>query len=205
MKPFWRKRPAEAAGPAELRMIVGLGNPGKQYIGTRHNAGFRVVDLLAESLGANVKKKKKFGALFGEGEYANKKLIMLKPQLFMNCSGQVVATAVGFYRLGVGDLLVITDDMDLDVGRIRIRAAGSGGGHNGLADIIEKLGTTEFARLRIGIGQSEGTDAVEYVLGRASVADRTVLDRASIRAREAVLCWVRHGIEAAMNEFNTRQ
>jgi len=184
-----------------VKMVVGLGNPGDEYVDTRHNAGFRVIDLVAETLGIKVKKRK-FGARLGEGEFAGKKLILLKPMRYMNCSGQVVATAVGFYKLALGDLLVVSDEIALEPGRIRIRASGSAGGHNGLADVIEKLGTEELGRLRIGIGQCDSEAAEDYVLDKPSKAEKPLLDEAISRAREAVLCWVEQGIEAAMNSFN---
>lgn len=186
---------------AEIKMVVGLGNPGEEYVGTRHNVGFRVIDLLAESLKIEVRRKK-FGARFGRGEFEDKKLILLKPWRLMNRSGQVVATAVGFYRLELSDLLVVTDDMALSPGRIRIRANGSAGGHNGLADIIEKLGTNEFGRLRVGIGRSGQQDAVDFVLDKPSRTQKPLLDEATERTREAVICWIKNGIEAVMNEFN---
>jgi PTH1 family peptidyl-tRNA hydrolase len=121
----------------DMKIVVGLGNPGDEYIDTRHNTGFKVIDSLSEALEIEVRKRK-FGARFGSGEFADKKLILLKPWQFMNRSGEAVATAVGFYKVDAGDLLVVTDDMDLEPGRIRIRAKGSAGGHNGLADIIER-------------------------------------------------------------------
>ena len=138
-----------------MRMVVGLGNPGDKYIDTRHNTGFKVIDSLAQELGIDVKKRK-FGSRFGGGEFADKKLILLKPWQFMNRSGQAVATAAGFYRLNIGDFIVVTDDMDLEPGRIRLRYKGSAGGHNGLEDIIQKLGTNVFARCRGGIGRRPG-------------------------------------------------
>ncbi|MHC4573429.1 MAG: aminoacyl-tRNA hydrolase [Planctomycetota bacterium] len=186
---------------SETRLVVGLGNPGAEYAGTRHNVGFRVVDSLAEVFKIAVKKKK-FGAVYGAGKFADKKLILLKPWQFMNCSGQAVVAAVSFYRLELDDLLVITDDMALEPGRIRIRSKGSSGGHKGLADIIEKLGTEEVGRLRIGIGQSGVEDAVEFVLDQPTEVERAMLDEAVVRAREAVLCWIEYGIETAMNRFN---
>jgi len=185
----------------DMKIVVGLGNPGDEYIDTRHNTGFKVIDSLSEALEIEVRKRK-FGARFGSGEFADKKLILLKPWQFMNRSGQAVATAMGFYKLDVGDLLVVTDDMDLEPGRIRIRAKGSAGGHNGLADIIEKLGTNEFARCRIGIGQSGREDAVDYVLNKPTMAEKPLLAGAIEKAREAVLCWIKHGTERTMNEFN---
>jgi len=183
-----------------IKMVVGLGNPGDEYVDTRHNMGFRVIDLLAETLKIEIKKKK-FGARIGAGEFADKKLIILKPWQWMNRSGQPVATAVGFYKLALDDLLVVTDDMDLEPGRIRLRAKGSAGGHNGLADIIEELGTDEIARLRIGIGRNTEEEPVDFVLDRPT-EEKPLLDEAVERARDAVLCWIECGIEVAMNRFN---
>ncbi len=194
-----RKRDTMTGG---FKLIVGLGNPGREYIDTRHNIGFQLIDSLAEALKVEVKKRK-FGARVGFGDFADKKLILLKPWQFMNRSGQAVATAAGFYKLGVSDLLVVLDDMALEPGRIRIRAKGSSGGHNGLADIIEKLGTGNFGRLRIGIGQSGNENAVNFVLDKPNEAERLLLNEAVERSREAVLCWIEHGIEAAMNQYNT--
>ena len=185
----------------EIKMVVGLGNPGKEYVDMRHNIGFRVIDSLAEVLKIDVRKKR-FGACLGSGEFADKKLILLKPMRFMNCSGQVVATATGFYKLVLSNLLVVTDDMALPPGRIRVRMKGSAGGHNGLADVIEKLGTENISRLRIGIGQSDEEMAYDYVLGKPTEAERPPLDEAITKARDAVLCWVEYGIKATMNEFN---
>jgi PTH1 family peptidyl-tRNA hydrolase len=188
----------------DIKIVVGLGNPGSEYIETRHNTGFQVIDSLAELLHIEVKKRK-FSARLGDGEYAGKKLILLKPWRFMNRSGQVVATAVGFYKLGPENLMIVTDDLALEPGVIRLRARGSAGGHNGLADIIEKLGTNEFARCRVGIGSKieAGRDRVEYVLGRPAQDQKAMLDAAVSKARDAVLCWIEHGIETAMNKYNS--
>ena len=186
----------------DIKMVVGLGNPGSEYVGTRHNTGFQLIDSLAEALKVDVKKRK-FGARLGFGEFADKKLILLKPWQFMNRSGQAVATTVGFYKLGLSNLLVVTDDMALEPGRLRIRVKGSAGGHNGLADVIEKLGTENFGRLRIGIGQSGKEDAVDFVLNKPTKAERLSLDEAIERAQDAVLCWLEYGLEATMNKFNS--
>ncbi len=183
-------------------MVVGLGNPGDRYVATRHNMGFMVVDSLAESLQLEVRKRK-FGARFGTGDFAGKKLILLKPWQFMNRSGHAVAAAAGFYRLDVGDMLVVSDDLALQPGRIRLRAKGSTGGHNGLADIAQKLGTTEFARCRIGIGRSDRQDSVSYVLDRPPMDQMPLICASVERARDAVLCWIELGIETAMNRFNS--
>jgi peptidyl-tRNA hydrolase, PTH1 family len=197
------KQEPQAVEPAgrEIKMIVGLGNPGSEYTGTRHNIGFEVVDLLAESLGETIKKKK-FGALLGEAERGGKKLILVKPQEFMNRSGQAVATAAGFYKLPPKDILIVTDDMALEPGRLRVRASGSAGGHNGLADVIEKLCTMDVARVRVGIGKAPGPEWRDWVLTRPSPADRKLMDVAVARARDAALCWIDKGITMAMNTFN---
>ncbi len=184
----------------DIRVVVGLGNPGDEYADTRHNMGFKVIDLLVETLKIETKKRK-FGARTGTGEFAGKRLMLLKPWQMMNCSGEPVAKAVSFYKLAFDDLLVVTDDMDLEPGRIRIRAKGSAGGHKGLADIIQELGTDEFARLRIGIGHSTEADPVDFVLDRPT-EEKPLLDEAVEKARDTVLCWVEYGIEATMNRFN---
>ena len=182
-------------------MIVGLGNPGDEYAQTRHNAGFRVVDLLAETLGIDVKQKK-FGSLFCSVEYKGKKLILLKPWNYMNRSGQAVATAVGFYKVELSNLLVISDDLAIDVGRIRIRSKGSAGGQKGLADVLSKVGTENVARLRIGIGSDARMLAEDYVLKKPRKEERPLIDKAIARAMEAVFCWVDDGVESAMNKYN---
>ncbi len=191
----------ETEAMAEIKMVAGLGNPGKEYVNTRHNAGFKVIDSLAEVLAIDVKKKK-FGALFGLGEFSGKKLILLKPIEFMNCSGQAVATAAGFYRVEPLDLLIISDEMALEPGRIRVRRQGSAGGHNGLSDVLEKLGTEEVNRLRVGVGQSGRQDAVDYVLDEPTAEEKPLLNEAIEKSRDAVLCWIEYGIERTMNDFN---
>lgn len=183
-------------------MVVGLGNPGDEYADTRHNTGFMVIDALARTLDIEVKQRK-FGTRFGAGEFSDKKLILLKPWRYMNRSGHPVATAVGFYKLDLTDLLVVLDDMALPPGKIRIRPGGSAGGHNGLADIIEKLGTQTFGRLRIGIGQSRDQNTVDFVLDKPKKQDSLLLDEAIQRAKQAVICWMENGIEEAMNKFNS--
>jgi len=189
---------------ADVKLVAGLGNPGAQYEQTRHNLGFEVIDALGEALGVPATKQK-FGARIGEGHYQGTKLILMKPWQYMNRSGQAVATAAGFYKLQLSDLMVITDDMALDPGRIRVRAKGSAGGHNGLADIAAKLGSTEFARCRVGVGACPGPEAIGYVLGRPSREDRVHLNEAVLRARQAVLCWLEFGIDKTMNDFNGGQ
>jgi peptidyl-tRNA hydrolase, PTH1 family len=189
---------------AEIRLVVGLGNPGPEYAETRHNLGFKVIETLEDALGIEVKQRK-FNARIGEGWHAGRKVILMKPWTFMNRSGAPVATAVGFYKLDVRDLMVIVDDMALETGVLRVRAGGSAGGHNGLADIIQKLGTDEFARCRVGIGARPGEQAVGHVLGRPESEEKPLLNRAILRARDAVRCWLDVGVDKTMNEFNRMQ
>jgi len=186
-----------------MKMIVGLGNPGKEYADTRHNFGFRVVDALASALDTNVKKRK-FGARFGETDFESHKLILLKPWTFMNRSGGAVATAVGFYKLPLNELLVVTDDMALEPGVIRMRPRGSSGGHNGLKSIIAALGSEDFCRLRCGIGSAGTSEAYDYVLSNVPAEQRVVIDTAVDRARDAALCWISRGVDEAMNEYNEK-
>lgn len=183
-------------------MVVGLGNPGLKYKNTRHNIGFDVVDRLAERFQVDVRQKK-FGAKFGTVDLDEKKLILLKPWQYMNLSGQAVATAAGFYKLDLKRVMVVIDDMALEPGNVRLRAKGSAGGHNGLSDIITKLGSNEVARCRVGIGRDQSGWDVDYVLGRPAKAERELLDSAIDLAQEAVLCWLNEGLDLAMTRYNT--
>jgi PTH1 family peptidyl-tRNA hydrolase len=184
-----------------MQMIIGLGNPGKKYADTRHNVGFRVVDSLAEAVGIQINKRS-FGAKSGRGELAGKPVLLFKPSQYMNCSGQPVADAVGFYKLNLSDVLVVLDDMWLGPGQVRLREKGSAGGHNGLADVLEKLGTENVPRLRIGIGQCETDGAVDYVLGEPDKKESDLINQGIERAKEAIICWLEEGIQPAMTKFN---
>ena len=184
-------------------MIVGLGNPGKEYIGTRHNAGFEVIDELARKLAVTVERRK-FGALFGEALRGELRIILLKPQQYMNLSGQVVVAAVGFYKLSPADLMVVADDMALAPGLIRIRPGGSSGGHNGLRDIISQLGTDQFPRLRVGIGSENGPGMRDFVLSKPDLHDGPQVLGGVRKAREAIECWMQDGLSIAMNRYNEK-
>jgi PTH1 family peptidyl-tRNA hydrolase len=186
---------------SETKMIVGLGNPGKKYDRTRHNAGFESVDLFANRFGIDVDRKK-FGALYGQGQVGDTKVIVLKPQEYMNLSGQVVATVVGFFKLPIENIIVVTDDVALEPGVIRLRKQGSAGGHNGLKDIIARLGTQEFCRLRIGVGSPEFQDRASFVLSKPNAEDREAIESGIKRSVEAIDCWMIAGAEMAMNKFN---
>lgn len=181
-----------------MKVIVGLGNPGRAYSGTRHNVGFDVIDALASGPGV-AGFKNRFQAQVAEA--TNDGLLLVKPETFMNLSGQAVRQLVDFYKLPASDLLVVCDDMALPPGKLRIRARGSHGGHNGLRNIQEHLGTSEYARLRIGVGGPDD-EAIEHVLGRFRPGEKPVIADAIILACQAVLVWARDGVAACMNRFN---
>src|SRR5205823_2003227 len=181
-----------------MKVIVGLGNPGRQYAGTRHNVGFDVVDCLAAGPGVTAFKER-FGALTAEAMADG--LLLLKPQTFMNLSGRSVRQVVDFYKLPLDDLLVVCDDFALPLGKLRIRAQGSHGGHNGLRSIQEHLGSAAYPRLRIGVGGPDAA-AIDHVLGKFKPGERAAIADAVSRAADAVLVWAHEGIGAAMNRFN---
>lgn len=189
-----------------MKLVAGLGNPGSRYEGTRHNMGYAVVDELARRWKADVSRyDRDFEGLIGEARVADETVRLLKPATYMNLSGRSVAAMARFYRLSPADLLIVSDDLDLPVGAIRVRARGSAGGQKGLADVIRCLGTEEIARLRVGIGRSSRAAAVDHVLSRFDAEEREALAPALGRAADAVECWVRRGVEAAMNEFNAAE
>jgi len=183
-----------------VKLIVGLGNPGPKYAGTRHNVGFCVVDEVARRAGLSLTQER-FHGWFGRGTVAGQEVVLLKPTTFMNRSGQAVAAAGRFYQVELADLLVISDDLALPLGKLRMRARGSAGGHNGLQDIIHRVGDDAFARLRIGIDPPKD-DPVSYVLTRFAGDEEPVIAAAYDRAADAVECWVKLGTEFAMNRFN---
>lgn len=184
-----------------MKIVVGIGNPGKRYERTRHNLGFQVVDRLAASHGIEVRRRR-FDALVGEGLIEGQPTLLVKPQTYVNLSGSAVAPLLRWYRASLGDLLVVCDDLNLEPGKLRLRRQGSSGGHNGLQSIIECLGSEEFARLRIGIGRSNDADAVAHVLGSLSPEEQELMDSKLAAAADAVRLWIRLGVEAAMNTVN---
>jgi len=188
---------------SDIRLIAGLGNPGRKYENTRHNVGFMALDFLAERFGVKVDQSK-FSSLFCQIPYKDKKLILIKPQEYMNLSGQAVATVKGFYKLLDSEIMVVTDDMALEPGVIRVRPNGSAGGHNGLKNIIARIGTSDFPRLRIGIGQSPFADSKDYVLGRISQEQAGDVFAAINRAVDAIMCWLDDDIDSVMNRFNVK-
>ena len=185
-------------------LIVGLGNPGSEYRETRHNAGFMVLDRLAQRL-----PKKNFEEIHGcsshylKGTYAGRPLFLQKPETFMNLSGEAVAPLMRKEEIGADGLLVIYDDMDLEVGKLRIRGRGSCGGHNGIRSIIETTGTENFARIRVGIGHRTGNGA-DYVLSPFEEEEKPIIDKVLDAAADAVILILRRGLSQAMNEYNPR-
>ncbi|MBN2386224.1 MAG: aminoacyl-tRNA hydrolase [Anaerolineales bacterium] len=187
---------------AETFLIAGLGNPGRQYRENRHNVGFMLLDRLAVKLDARFTRLQS-RALVASGNYEGSKVILAKPQTFMNLSGQSVQGLMRFYKLPIEKLLVVHDHLDLPPGTIRIRPDGGAGGQRGMESILERLGRDDFARLRIGIGRPPGRmDPADYVLQNFSQADMTILSETLNWAAEAVLAWIKDGLEAAMNRFN---
>ena len=184
-----------------MKLVVGLGNPGRKYADTRHNVGFMVIDRLARRSGIEVTKRQ-CSALVGLGSIGRARVCLAKPQTYMNLSGEAVACLLRFYKISTADLLVIYDDRDLPPGKIRLRERGSAGGHRGMESIIGMLGTSDFPRLRVGIGRPAEIDAMDHVLGGFSAEERPLMEDALDRAAEAVECVFTEGLVAAMNRFN---
>lgn len=190
------------SGGAEW-LIVGLGNPGDKYENTRHNVGFMTVDILAERLRIPVQKLK-YKALTNTAELGGQKVLLMKPVTYMNLSGEAVRQAADFYKIHPERVLVISDDVSLPVGKLRIRAGGSAGGHNGLKNIIAQLGSDRFPRVKIGVGEKPHPDydMADWVLSKFSGEDKKAIDAAILRAADAVECLLKEGPDRAMNRFN---
>ena len=186
-------------------LIAGLGNPGREYRETRHNIGFMLVDRLAVRLNLSFRRLQ-FKALVATGSHAGNRVILAKPQTFMNLSGQAVSALVRFYKLPLTDLMVAHDHLDLPFGAIRIRPDGGAGGQRGMDSIIERLGTQEFPRIRLGIGRPPGQmDPAAYVLQELSNSDRIFLSQTLDKAADALFLWMEEGLDAAMTRFNGRE
>lgn len=187
-----------------MRLIIGLGNPGRRYRGTRHNIGWEALDHLAREHGVRIDTEDGW-AVVGRGTIGGERVLLARPETYVNVSGTAVADLRRRHRIPVDHLLVIVDDLDLPAGTVRMRERGGHGGHNGLSSIIDALGTTDFARIRIGIGRPpDGVDPADFVLRRPSGDDRRLLDEAVARASDAVTLWVTAGPEAAMRHANVR-
>ncbi len=186
-----------AHGPL-FRLIVGLGNPGREYAGTRHNVGFMIVDRLASAVGADFRVEKAWRAEVARAGDA----FLCKPLTYMNLSGEAVRSVAQFYKITPAETLVIADDLALPLGKLRLRGSGSSGGHNGLKSIIDHLGTLEVPRLRVGIGEAQPGAAIGHVLGRFAPEERETIEGAVARAAEAIACAQEKGLQAAMNAYN---
>ncbi len=185
-----------------MYLIAGLGNPGKEYATTRHNAGFRVVDCLAQKIGCEVGTRKFLG-FTGSGILGGEKVLLLKPQTYMNNSGESIRAAADFYKLKPEQVIVIYDDISLEVGSVRVRAQGSAGGHNGMKSIIAHLGTQAYPRVRVGIGDKPPRmDLADYVLSRFTKAEEEEIEKAAEAAAKAVELLISEGVQTAMNRYN---
>ncbi len=185
-----------------MYLIVGLGNPGKEYEFTRHNMGFNVIDKIIKDCGIKVSQSK-FKGMYTQDSINGEKVLILKPQTYMNLSGESVAAFRNFYKIDNKDIIVIYDDIDLDEGTIRIRKKGSSGTHNGMKSVIQCLGTEEFTRVRVGIGKPrENEDIIKYVIGPVSNNIRKKLEQGTNLAAEATLEILKNGVDVAMNKYN---
>ena len=185
----------------QMIVIVGLGNPGRQYEGTRHNVGFEVIDRLSNRNQISVSKIK-FKALVGEGFIGNEKVLLVKPQTYMNLSGHSLLEIVNFYKLDSKQIIVVYDDIDIETGKLRIRTKGSAGTHNGMRSIIYEIQTDDFPRVRIGIGKPRFGNLADYVLGRMVKEERELVSITVSDAAEAVEVFIKEGIQTAMNQYN---
>lgn len=185
----------------ELKMIAGLGNPGPHYAANRHNVGFMLLDRLAESYSLAFNRQQ-FRAHIAPGLMAGHRVLLAKPLTFMNLSGSAVGALFRFYKLEPARLMVVFDDLDLPLGKLRLRAGGGSGGHKGMQSIIERLGFDSFPRMRIGVGRPSHGDAADYVLTNFSADEQIEVERTFQRAQEAILTWLEKGIDEAMNQHN---
>jgi PTH1 family peptidyl-tRNA hydrolase len=186
-----------------LRLIVGLGNPGPAYAETRHNVGFWVIEALAAEAGLKVRRHGEVSS--ATGRLSGQPVTLAKPQTYMNRSGPVVAALISDLGLDLRDMLVVHDDLDLAVGRLRMKSRGGAGGHNGVLSIIDALGSNRFARVKIGVGRPPaGEEAADYVLAAVPPEERSILEETVQRAAQAVECWIADGVMTAMNRFNVK-
>ncbi len=185
-------------------VIVGLGNPGGKYSLTRHNVGFDVIDLVGKKLDIKVNKVK-FKALIGEGTWGGQRIVLVKPSTYMNLSGESIRPLMDFYKLDPRDLMIVLDDIDIEFGTLRIKKKGSAGTHNGLKSIISHIGTDQFPRLKIGIGQKPPSyDLADFVLSKFSKSERIIIDEAIANAADAIDEFIIRGIDSAMNKYNIK-
>lgn len=186
-----------------MKLIVGLGNPGTEYENTRHNVGFMIIDNYANQYNAVINKNKLNG-LYTEISLNNEKIILLKPQKYMNLSGEVVKSFINFYKINVEDIIIINDDLDMPVGKIKLKQQGSSGGHNGLKNIEQHLGTDEYKRLKIGISNNKDIDTKNYVLGKFSKEDKEILNKEISLSKQILDDFLTLNFDKVMNKYNTK-
>lgn len=197
----WLTRHGAHDSPTNIKLIVGLGNPGRQYVHSRHNVGFMIADAFAHAHHLDFARKK-FNAEIAEGNVGDARVMIVKPQTFMNLSGEAVGKLYAFYKIAPADLIVVYDDLDLPLGKMRMRPKGGAGGHHGMESIISRIGTSEFPRLRVGIGRPHPDSDVDHVLGNFAGDERKLMDETFASAVEAIDAWLAQGILIAMNKFN---
>ena len=199
---FFRRQKSEPGFAKDTYVIVGLGNPGKEYADTRHNMGYKAIDVLSSDENIEIRRNK-FHSLIGQGRIAGKKVVLVKPETYMNRSGIAVREAAMYFNVAPENLIVIYDDIDLPSGSIRIRKSGGAGTHNGMKSVVEQLGTKDFVRIRIGVGAAEaGEDLVNRVIGEVPKAERELLQKAATEAAAAVKDIITIGVDNAMNRHN---
>ncbi len=199
---FFRRQKSEPGFAKDTYVIAGLGNPGKEYENTRHNMGYKAIDVLSSDENIDVRRNK-FHSLIGQGRIAGKKAVLVKPETYMNRSGIAVREAAMYFNVAPENLIVIYDDIDLPSGSIRIRKSGGAGTHNGMKSVVEQLGTKDFVRIRIGVGAAEaGEDLVDRVIGEVPAAERELLQKAAAEAAAAVKDIIAIGVDNAMNRHN---
>lgn len=198
--PSWLSKGSSKAPKEPPLLLIGIGNPGDKYAGTRHNVGFMLIDLLAERAGIRLNDKRKDAEL-GQGQIAGREVVLVKPRTFVNNTGIAARYLATRFGTKPADMLIILDDLDLSVGKMRMRKAGGSGGHNGLNSVNRELGTQDYPRLRVGIGRPTH-DAIQHVLGGFTKDEQAILNETLERAVEAVEAWVEHGTDYAMNHYN---
>ena len=187
-----------------MKLIVGLGNPGKTYENTRHNAGFKFIDKFAESQNLNFNKEK-FDGIYTEFNYKNEKIILLKPQKYMNLSGEVLIKFKDFYKIDLNDILVICDDLDTPLGKIKLKYKGSSGGHNGLKNIESHLHSNEYKRIKIGISNNKDKDKIDYVIGKMPKEELNILEQVTSKAEEILIDYLNMTFDNLMNKYNSKE
>lgn len=185
-----------------MKLIVGLGNPGKEYENTRHNAGFKFIDKFAQSQNLNFNKEK-FNGLYTEFNYKGEKVILLKPQKYMNLSGEVVIKFKEFFKINLEDIFIICDDLDTELGKLKIKYKGSSGGHNGLKNIESHLHSNEYKRIKIGISNNKDHDKIDYVIGKMPKEELNILEKVTDKAPEMILDYLNLSFDNLMNKYNS--